>query len=72
METVQVTPLGRTLVSSPYSKYTSCYYQGQVGSKTAPTKSSNSELWMAANEVVLYNGHKSGSLAEARCWSAVQ
>jgi len=33
-ETVQVTPMRRTLEPSPQSKYVSCRQQGHVGSKT--------------------------------------
>jgi len=33
-ETVQVTPLKRTLAASPYSECASCHQQGRVGSRT--------------------------------------
>jgi len=36
METMQVTPLRRTLVSCPYSECASCRQQGHAGGKTVP------------------------------------
>ena len=58
-EMVQITPLRRTLASSPLSECTSCHQQGQAGSKTLLKQNPlvlNRGCWLT--QVVLYNGHK--------------
>jgi len=59
MDTVQVTPLRRTLVSSPSSECASCHQQGHEGSKTLlqqnpPVLNCGCRLM----QVVPYNGCK--------------
>jgi len=58
-ETVQVTPLRRTLASSPNFECASCHHQAHTDSRTLLQQNPpvcNSGCWLM--QIVLYNGHE--------------
>jgi len=67
-KTVQVTPLGTILSSSPYSECASFHQQGYVGSKTAQQNPPVLKWWCEQMQVDLYNDHEMvGVIITGRC-----
>jgi len=67
-KTVQVTPLGTILSSSPYSECASFHQQGYAGSKTAQQNPPVLKWWCEQMQVDLYNDHEMvGVIITGRC-----